>query len=363
MKIVFDYSIFFHQKYGGISRYFINLHDQLLGMNSHAKIFAPIHTNLHLKNSNHIGNFKFYMKKYPMFTRRILKNANYLSSKFFFRFYKPDIIHQTFFENNDYKGKFKKVITVYDLIHEIYHKDYGKLNNYKPKKFSLENSDQIICISNKTKEDLINIYGIDEDKIKVIYLGISKFPELPKENTILNQKPYLLFVGDRTKYKNFENLIKAYSLSIKLQNDFNIICCGGGKLSDLEKKNIIDHKIDLSKIIQVEVDDSLLGNFYRNAVVLIYPSKYEGFGLPTLEAMSLGCPVICSEHPALIETVGNSAKTFDPENFEEIKSCIEDIVYSPSNLEDYKKAGLERCKRFSWHKCAEETLNVYNYLF
>ena len=189
MKIAFDYSIFFHQKHGGISRYFINLHDQLLGMNSHAKIFAPIHTNLHLKNHSHVGNFKFYIKKYPMFTRRILKSTNYLSSKFFFRFYKPDIVHQTFFENNNYKGKFKKVITVYDLIHEIYHKDYGKLNSFKPKKFSLENSDQIICISNKTKEDLINIYDIDHNKIKVIYLGVSKFPEMPKQNIILNQKP------------------------------------------------------------------------------------------------------------------------------------------------------------------------------
>jgi glycosyltransferase involved in cell wall biosynthesis len=360
MKIVFDYSIFFHQKYGGVSRYFINLHNQLLGMNSKAKIFAPIHTNLYLKNYNLGGNFKYYMKKYPIFTRKILKNINYLSSKTFFKFYNPDIVHQTFFENNDYKGKFKKVITVYDLIHEIYFKDYGKSNDYKPKKFSLENSDQIICISNKTKEDLINIYKVDPNKIKVIYLGVSKFPELPKKNTILNQKPYLLFVGDRSKYKNFENLVKAYSSSIKLQNDFDIVCCGGGKLTDLEKINITDRKINLSKIIQLEVDDNLLGNFYRNAVALIYPSKYEGFGLPTLEAMSLGCPVICSKHPAIIETVGNSAKIFDPENFEEIKSCIEDIVYSPSNLEIYKKAGLERCKKFNWYKCAEETLKVYN---
>ena len=83
MKIVFDYSIFFHQKYGGVSRYFINLHDQLLGMNSKAKIFAPIHTNLHLKNSNHIGNFKFYMKKYPVFTRRILKSSYHTFSSVF----------------------------------------------------------------------------------------------------------------------------------------------------------------------------------------------------------------------------------------------------------------------------------------
>ncbi|MDA9616025.1 glycosyltransferase family 4 protein [Candidatus Pelagibacter sp.] len=360
MKILFDYAIFFHQKHGGISRYFLNLQEQFLKNDNEVKVFAPIHQNIFLKENLIKNSFNLYLNRYPLYTRNLLKNFNHYTSKLFCNFYKPEIIHNTFFEKN-ITNKFKKIITVYDLIHEICYEDYENEKNYRPKQDALNNADQIICISNKTKEDLIDIYKIDEKKIDVIYLGIQKFYKM-NEPTIKLNKPFLLYVGSRSKYKNFNNLIKAFSLSIKLQNDFDIICCGGGKFSELEQKNILNHKIHLSKIKQIDVNDDQLHYFYKNATALIYPSLYEGFGLPTIEAMSLGCPVISSNHSAIIEAVGDAAKQFNPNKSEEILSCIEDTVYSIENTKNYIKKGFARSKLFTWKKCSEETMSIYKKL-
>ncbi len=360
MKILFDYSIFYHQKFGGISRYFLNLQEQFLKSNNQTKIFAPIHQNIFLKKNINKNPFNIYLKKYPLNTRRIFKNLNHYSTKIFCKFYKPEIIHNTFFEKN-ITNKCKKVITIYDLIHEIYYDEYGNKKSYRPKKKTLDSADQIICISNKTKEDLINIYKIDEKKIEVIYLGIQKFFRIDGPTLNLN-KPFLLYVGSRSKYKNFNTLIKAFSMSIKLQSDFDIICCGGGKFSELEKKNMSDLKINLSKIKQINSSDEELHYFYKNASLLIYPSLYEGFGLPTLEAMSLGCPVVSSNHKAIIEAVGNAAKLFNPSKPEEIKTCIENVVYSEKVTQEFIQKGLDRSKLFTWEKCAKETMNIYEKL-
>jgi len=360
MKILFDYSIFFHQKYGGISRYFLNLQEQFLKNNNEIKVFAPIHQNILLKKNVIKNPFNLYLDKYPLYTRSILKKFNHYASKMFYNFYKPEIIHNTFFEKN-ITNKFKKVITVHDLIHEIYYDDYDNKKDYRPKQEALANVDQIICVSNKTKEDLIDIYKIDEKKINVIYHGVQKFHRIQEPNLGSN-KPFLLYVGSRSKYKNFNNLVKAFSLSNKLQNDFDIICCGGGKFSELEKKNILNHKIHFSKIKQIDVNDDQLHYFYKNASTLIYPSLYEGFGMPTLEAMSLGCPVISSNHSAIIEAVGDAAKLFNPNEPEEITSCIEEIVYSKESTKDFIQKGFDRSKFFTWRKCAEETMNIYKKL-
>ena len=358
MKILFDYSIFFHQKIGGISRYFLNLQKEFLKNNQNSvKILAPINKNILLKNYKNNNLLNFYLNNYPLFTKKLFKNINYYSSKAYCNIYKPDIIHNTFFEKKNLK-KYKKVITVYDLIHEIYHKDYGKENNYRPKKKSLDNADHIICISNKTKEDLINIYNIEEKKINVVYLGVQKFNKIENQKIRIN-RPYILYVGGRSKYKNFDNLLKAYSMSKKLQKDFDIVCCGGDKFSEIEKKIIFDYKIDPSKIKQFNANDNELNYLYKNASLLVYPSLYEGFGLPTIEAMSLGCPVASSDHSAIIEAVGDAAKLFNPKDSEDIKISIENIVYSEEITNNLIKKGYERSNLFTWKKCSEKTMNIY----
>ncbi len=361
MNVIFDYSIFFHQKYGGISRYFLKLHDELNKNNINSKIIAPINNNIFLKNHQLDYAHGIYLKDYPRFTRKILKNFNYLFSSIYAKIKKPDIIHKTFYEKNFNEDKnIKKVITVYDLAHEIYHNEYNKPSNHRPKKNSLENVDRIICPSNKTKNDLIDFYGIPSSKIEVIYMGTNKFFENDNEQIVKSlTKPFILYVGDRKRYKNFLNLLKAFALSSKLQNDFCLVCCGGGQFSKEELDIINKYKINRSQILQFDVNDDDLFHLYKNAQIFVFPSKYEGLGMPPLEAMSLGCPVVSSNHEAILEAVGDAACLFNPNEPEDIKFNIENVIYSSEKINDLKNRGFERSKLFTWTKCAKETLNIY----
>ena len=360
MKVILDYSIFFHQKYGGISRYFLNLYNKFIEKKINTKIVAPIHNNLFLNNCKLKNVNGFYIKEYPKYTRKIFKTYNYLFSKFFSKYYKPDIIHKTFYEKNfDNSHKIKKIITVYDLAHEIYYNEYNQQPDFRPKKKALLNIDYIICPSKKTKADLINYYSIPEEKIEVIYMGIHKFNENLNNNITKVNEPYILYVGDRKRYKNFETLLKAFSLSSKIQLDFKLICFGGGKFTDSEKKKIIEFKIKDNKIIQMDGDDDQLCHLYKNAKVFVFPSKYEGLGLPHLEAMSLGCPVISSNHEAILEAVGSAAELFNPNNHEELIFKMEEVLYSSEKIKDLIDRGFNRSKYFSWEKCANETINIY----
>ena len=360
MKILFDYNIFCHQKLGGISRYFLNLQKYInKNPNTDVRIFAPFHINKFLEASK-INKSFFYLKDYPRYTRRTINLFNFNSSKIYCKYFKPNIIHKTFynfnFENND---KIKKVITVYDLIHEIYHNDYDKPEGFLPKKKILRNVDYIICPSNKTKNDLMKFYNIKSEKIKVIYMGIHKFNNNTEIDFIKNFKPFLLYVGDRKRYKNFNNLIKAFSINKKILDDFMLVCLGGGKFTNEEKELFKKCKLEQSKIIHLEGNDEILSNLYKNAKAFIFPSTYEGLGLPQLEAMSFGCPVISSNHEAILEAVGNSAVLFNPNEPEDIINVIEKTIYSQNKLEELKKNGINRSKLFSLEKCANETLDLY----
>ena len=307
MKIFFDYHGFSLQKFGGISRYFVELNKILNRNKINSKIIAPIHKNLHLKNCEYNSKMNFYLNKYPKYTNQLINNYNFYLTNFIIRISKPEIIHQTYYSNQSLhinKKKTKLILTVYDLIHEKFHNDFGFDKNYRPKSFSLNNSDHIICISYKTKIDLMEIYKIPEEKISVIHLAYTKFNNFKKDKII--NEPYLLFVGSRKRYKNFFTFLKGFSLSNSLKKDFKIVCFGGGNFDNKELQMINELGLNVENIIQIEGDDRILSNLYKNAVSFIFPSLYEGFGLPIIEAMSYGCPVILSSIAIFKEIVGIS---------------------------------------------------------
>ena len=176
MKILFDYSIFFHQTHGGISRYFLNLYKEFIQKEIDTKIFAPLHNNTFLKNLNYKSNLNFYIKRYPKNTRRIIKYYNQTLTNCYINLYKPEILHKTFYGKNlNNNKKIKKILTVMDLAHEIYYKDYGFKENFQHKKLAIQNLDYIICPSNKTKNDFLSFYDFPEKNIEVVYMGIEQF--------------------------------------------------------------------------------------------------------------------------------------------------------------------------------------------
>ena len=358
MKIFFDGHIFVDQIFGGISRYFSQLVSSLNRIdNVNAKIIAPLYRNVYLSQSN---ASRFGIKvSHTLRTGRLswiaLKNLSPIVSTF----ERPDIIHETYFHHNVIlPGRKKRVTTVYDMIHEKYFPDSETI---LAKQKSLERCDHIFCISKNTQKDLCEIYNFPMEKTSVTYLSFKNFSSFNNNNLtgFNNNKPYILYVGNRSFYKNFIRLLKAVSYSKILIKDFNIIAFGGGKFTDEEKQFIKDLKLDKKNIIQITGDDKLLGQAYANATVYVNTSKYEGFGIPPLEAMSSGCPVICSNTSSLPEVVGNAAMTFNPNSSEELKFNIEKMILDNTLRTFFINKGFKQIKKFTWEKCALKTHEIY----
>ena len=175
---------------------------------------------------------------------------------------------------------------------------------------------------------------------------------------IINDIPFILYVGSREKYKNFEFLIKGYSKSKRLLSSVNIVLFGGGKLKRKEKNLIYQLKIDENKIIQFDGNDSDLKNLYKKAKAFVFPSLYEGFGLPLLESLENNCPIACSDIPVFREILNDNAFYFNPESYESLISSLENAIFTKKEIEIKRK--YESLKnKFSWSKCSIDTLNLY----
>ena len=226
---------------------------------------------------------------------------------------------------------------------------------------AIQRADHVICISDNTKQDLIRLHGIDDNKISVIHLGFDKFFDKDTNSlpAVVNLKPFILFVGNRGGYKNFTGLIKAIALSKKLVNDFDVIAFGGGKFTAAELSLIKSSGFKINQVRQVSGDDTLLGQYYEAARAFVYPSLYEGFGIPPLEAMAHQCPVISSNTSSMPEVIGNAAEFFDPTHAQSVCLAIENVVYSDARSAELRHLGHHRLKAFSWQKCTAQTLGVY----
>ena len=205
---------------------------------------------------------------------------------------------------------------------------------------------------------MINYFHVPIEKTTVIYHGYSTIQVNSKSTSFINKKPFILFVGQRPGYKNFTNFIKSYSSSYYLKQNFDIYVFGNKIFN--KKELILFHDLGIVKNIHFySGDDTILANLYSNASLFVYPSLYEGFGMPLLEALSYGCPVICSNTSCFEEILGNAAIYFNPYNLDEIKNSMELLLSSKSVQDNCRINGKERLSNYSWKKCALETEKVY----
>lgn len=360
MKILYDPKVFYIQKYGGVSKYFVNLSKEISKYHD-ARIISPIYLNHYIDENNSSRNIKFLkLKKHYKNTRFLFNMINQKFFKHYSNYFKPDLIHLTYYENLLYfKKKSKIVLTIFDLIHEKFMDKYDFRYKKLSKKNYLENADKIICISSSCKKDLQEIYEVEEDKIDVIHLGVDTNAEYKPVNDDFLKRPYILYVGSRDNYKNFDNFIKAYSLSEKLFKNFNIVCFGGEDFSKKEIELFQNCKINFSKIKRFIGNDMQLNYIYKNAKAYVCPSLYEGFGLTLLEAMAMNCPIISSNAGSLPEVGGDIINYFDPYNIEEISFKIEDLIFSDQEIIKQRSHFPNHLKEFSWKKTADKTLKIY----
>ena len=356
------------QEYGGISRYICSLVKELSKINgAEARIFAPMHFNRNLNSMQGISDNGLLLPKLnPKLFRLSLIAGTFLARKSINSFH-PDILHETYFSLDEYcPVDAKRVLTVYDMIHEKYADSFeGSMGTSNPKRMAAQRADHVICISESTRQDLVNICQIPIDKTSVIYLGVDEiFSPIHQhiDTQVHLPKNYLLYVGKRDGYKNFFGFLEAFAASSFLKEHYSIVCFGGGALqsSELAFAEMLGLKPD--QLAHYFGSDDLLASLYRRAQALIYPSLYEGFGLPPLEAMASGCPVICSNTSSLPEVVGTAGEYFDPLSQKSMMDAMEGVLSSPKRKDDLMAKGYLQASKFSWEKCAEETMREYRKL-
>ena len=224
-------------------------------------------------------------------------------------------------------------------------------------KRAIKHSVKIITISKTVESDLKNMFSVEPKKIEVIYRFIDdKFLYINSKQKAIIYRPYILFVGNRKKHKNLSGLIKAFSL-IKDKIDHKLVIAGA-KDKEVDEIDILKNKLNVEdRIIEfISPDDETIINLYQNAELFVFPSFFEGFGLPPLEAIACGCPVVSSNIPVLREILGEKIACFNPHD---INDMAEKILYGIKNRGILLEIGKDRLKMFDRNKIIEEHIDLF----
>lgn len=371
MNIAIDASRIVNEK-AGVGRYAKNLIENLLeidrqnkyllllafmrGAKEKEKILSGFRKpNVIIKTWRVPGKLKemLWRAKFPL-VERMISSADIYSALSFL-----DIIYNT---------RIPQVVIIHDLTTFRFPEHLGPkiARDFNQKtKLACQKAQKIIAISEATKKDIIEILKINPDKIEVIYPGATEFP-IPAKNLPLNLKPksYILAVGTVEPRKNLVGLFKAYALlPPNLQEKFPLVVAGAegwntGETYFALKGLNLDKKVKFSGF----VSDAVLAKLYKETVVFVYPSLYEGFGFPILEAMQFGRPVITSNISSMPEVAGKAGILIDPNNPKQISQALQRVLEHQSEAKKIGEQGLAQAKKFTWNAAAKKTLKVFHSL-
>lgn len=352
------------EKPTGIGNYIKGLINALANIESTNNLFV-------LVRSDQIGLFKHQRLNIVNcgklnVTKRLLWEQ--FSLPFLLKKLKIDILHSPNYTIPLF-AQCKKVCTIHDLTSYIFPNRRKKIHGCFFRlmiKLSVYNADCIISVSENTKKDIQRIFKKIKTPVECVYQGFSSSYSrddksiIPTKNMIAN-KPYFLFVSTIEPSKNVERMVDAF-ISFNNSCDKKYSLCISGKLG-WGYKNVLEKIEDESKNQSIEyrgyVKDNELVELYRDAFAFIYPSLYEGFGIPPLEAMACGVPVLCSNNSSLPEVVADAALTFDPYSTEEIESAMKKISDNNQLRDELINRGYAQCKKFSWNDTAAKVTSIY----
>jgi len=274
-----------------------------------------------------------------------------------------------------YKGKF--VVTIHDLI--LFHYPTRRASTLSAPVYflktkiyhrvirrAIQNSQMLIAVSQHTKKDILKNFRIDPEKVVVTYEGVDTVenPLYEKSETVLKKygiiRPYILYVGNAYPHKNLDRLILAFKEVSKMHSGLHLVLAGKEDYFYKRLKNFVAANSVSGVVFPGHIAEDHLPVLYRETKLYVFPSMYEGFGLPPLEAMARNAPVVSSNASCLPEILGKAAYFFDPRGISETADAIEKVL---ENIDIRKKliaAGQQQIKKYSWQKMARETLEIYN---
>ena len=363
MRILYDHQAFSLQNLGGITVYYYELASRLSlmpGVRVDVALgFNRCHYPFPKRARQNLNVFGWKTKMAVGFKRYAINEA--VTGAWCLTQKKWDIYHSTLYRKMPTVAARRTVATNHDCTQDRFpelFKNPQRITNAKRELYA--RADAIFCVSEFSRKDLLKYYDVEPEKTHVIHQGFPRLERLPDQAGIFIEKirrPYILFVGPRYAYKNFNGLLEAFG-SGKLSRNYDLTVLGGEPFNEAEQKEI--NRLGLSSCVMHlrSVTDPILAEAYARAALFVSPSLYEGFGLPPLEALSLGCPVLASSTASIPEICGDAVLYFDPFAPGDLQRKIEDALNATDHAERLAKAS-ERIQRYSWQTNAEKTFKVY----
>lgn len=350
MNIVFDNILFNLQRAGGGSRFWSNIIRPYIGSESSMFIEHPgCDENLYRRNM--AVSHQIIDHRLPY---QIARYINFKSQFFVDEF----IFHSSYFRVNRALGC-RNVTTVHDLMYEKFRSGMGAAIHLRQKKIALQQSDAIVCVSEHTRRDLFEYYPFCRDKlVLVIPNGVEGFQRTSLSPNLFEKKlEYFLYVGHRGQCKGFDLVHDAIDI---LSGELTCVVVGD-RFSKIELDRISKRGHQANILNVGKVSDEELNRLYSHAQFFFFPSLYEGFGIPPLEAMMSGCPVLASNRSSLPEVVGDAGILFDPSDIASLKSGLLNIL-QPDVRSNFIEFGLKRAEQFGWQPVVNAYAQLYSEL-
>jgi glycosyltransferase involved in cell wall biosynthesis len=356
MKIIFDNIIFSQQNVGGISIVWYELLKRVLKQD----VIQPVFIEYKANRLNHFRKLLALSEdRIQLKCQFLLKLRRYLNPVISVK--EKTIFHSSYYRTCNHPLIYN-ITTVHDFTYERYYKGLAKWLHCQQKYRAILHSHAIICISENTKKDLLEILPeIDQKKIRVIYNGVSedyfKLPNVEQLQLPFPVKSYVLFVGSRIAYKRFD-----FAVDVICEENMNLVIVGGGELTSKERL-LLDTKLGVDKYRKMgAISGSILNQLYNGANCLLYPSEYEGFGIPVIEAQKAGCPVIAFEGSSVKEIAGNAGLLFSAYDVNLVSTYFDSLENQEFRNEIIDK-GLKNADKFSWDKSFNQIMEVYQDAF
>jgi glycosyltransferase involved in cell wall biosynthesis len=357
MRVRFSPDIFRVERFGGVARYVTEVHRGLLALGVDSRILAGLHRNGHLAGVDGVVGMSIDAVR-PAIVRQAISKGVDRSLERFWATGKDasTIYHKTYFDRHVPVGP-RLVVTVYDMIHERFPGTTGARDHtVEAKRITCEAASVVLAISDTTRVDLLDRFSLDPDRVVTTHLGVRRV-EPSAGAAWIDGSPYVLYVGGRRGYKNFAAFVPSLARA-GAARDCRLVCFGGGPFDDAEHRLLDAHGL-VDRTVQVTGDDRDLAAAYAGASALVYPSLYEGFGLPPLEAMVHGCPVAATSAGSVPEVVGDAAVTFDPTDPDAATDAIDRVLTDDDLRDRLVRAGHRRAAGFTWEATAAATLAAY----